>query len=74
MNEPQELRDRLCERLEQIRRGEHGPYLEISAFDAIVAVLQVMLCDHQFETQRNPNTPDGPGDIVVSCKHCGVEL
>lgn len=30
-------------------------------------------CAHEFETLRDPNTPDGPGEIHIVCKYCGAE-
>lgn len=30
-------------------------------------------CVHEWVGHKNPNTPDGPGEWIEYCKHCGME-
>lgn len=30
-------------------------------------------CEHVWKSHRNPDSPDGPGDVVAYCDKCGIE-
>lgn len=29
---------------------------------------------HEWKSHKNPDTPDGPGEYIVSCDACGTEM
>jgi hypothetical protein len=66
--------ERISDGIERVRERLYADQPDtMSAFVDLLDLLQVAFCEHEFVTTRNPDTPDGPSEMVTVCKKCGVE-
>ena len=69
-----ELNQRLSDELENIGAQADQPYISNADFDRLIRVVQVMLCNHEWETRWAVATKADSTESAVVCKCCGAEV
>jgi hypothetical protein len=67
--------DKFVAALEQVRQRAEGPYITPGDFDNLIALLQTMFCEHEYELKRMGGPPDSEcsNEQASVCKKCGAE-